>query len=74
MKSKLLPIIILPLLTFNGCSSMTDYLGNIISPDREDLVVYKTDKIYDDTQFDLITPPDLINPGSEGYSRYTWLC
>ena len=65
MKSKLLPIlIILPLFTINGCSSMTDYVGNIMSPEREDLVVYKTDKIYDDTQFDLITPPDLINPGS----------
>ncbi len=65
MKLKPLSIIIIfPLLTFSGCSSVTEYVGNLTSPDREDLVVYKTDKIYDDTQFDLITPPDLINPRS----------
>ena len=62
MKSKLLPIIILPLLVFSGCSPITEYIDNLTSPERKDLVVYKTSKTYDDTQFDLIVPPDLINP------------
>ena len=43
---------------------MSDYLGNIISEDREGLVVYKTSKVYEDTQYDLIIPPDLISPNS----------
>ena len=65
MKSKLLPItIILPLLILSGCSPVAEYLDNIISSERKDLLVYRTDKSYDDTQFDLITPPDLINPSS----------
>jgi outer membrane protein assembly factor BamC len=65
MKSKLLPIIItLPLLVFSGCSSVSEYLENLISPERKDLLVYKTDKSYDDTQFNLMVPPDLINPSS----------
>ena len=65
MKSKLLPItIILPLLVFSGCSPVAEYIDNLTSPERKDLLVYKTSKSYDDTQFDLIVPPDLINPGS----------
>ena len=43
----------------SGCSSMSDYLANIVSEDREELVVYKRDKAYDETQFDLEVPPDL---------------
>ena len=63
MKSKLLSITkILPLLIFSGCSSVTDYVENLTSPERKDLLVYKTNKVYEDTQFDLIVPPDLINP------------
>ncbi|MDC0089434.1 outer membrane protein assembly factor BamC [Gammaproteobacteria bacterium] len=62
MKSKLLPIIILPLLVFSGCSPITEYIDNLTSPERKDLVVYNKGKDYDDTQFDLIIPPDLINP------------
>ncbi len=46
----------------SGCSSMSDYLANIVSEDREELVVYKRDKAYDETQFDLEVPPDLITP------------
>ena len=46
----------------SACSSMSDYMGNIISDDREELVVYKEDKAYDETQFDLEVPPDLITP------------
>ena len=43
MKSKLLPItIILPLLVFSGCSPVTEYIDNLTSPERKDLVVYKT--------------------------------
>ena len=65
MKLKSLLIkIIFPLLIFSGCSSVTEYVDNLTSPDREDLVVYKTGKAYDNTQFDLIVPPDLINPNS----------
>jgi uncharacterized lipoprotein len=65
MKSKLLPItIILPLLVFSGCSPVAEYIDNLTSPERKDLVVYKTSKSYDDTQFDLMVPPDLINPDS----------
>ena len=47
-----------------GCTNMSDYLGNIISEDREDLVVYKAGKAYEDTQYDLIIPPDLITPNA----------
>ena len=65
MKSKLLPItIILPLLIFSGCSSVVEYIDNITGEERKDLLVYKPSKSYDDTQFDLMVPPDLINPGS----------
>jgi len=51
-------------LLFSGCSSLNDYFKNIISDDRKDLVVYKTNKQYEDTQFDLLVPPDLITPNS----------
>ena len=47
-----------------GCSTFSDYFDNILSDEREDLIVYKTDKQYEDTQFDLIIPPDLITPNS----------
>ena len=36
-----------------GCSSFTDYFKNLTSEERKDLVVYKTNKQYEDTQFDL---------------------
>ena len=51
-------------LFLTGCSGLTDYFQNIVSEDREDLVVYKTNKQYEDTQFDLLIPPDLITPSS----------
>ena len=56
----------------SGCSSMSDYLANIVSEDREELVVYKRDKAYDETQFDLEVPPDLITrePGMYLKSDY----
>ena len=47
-----------------GCSSFTDYFKNLTSEERKDLVVYKTNKQYEDTQFDLLVPPDLITPNS----------
>ena len=45
-----------------GCSSIGEYVSNITSEDREDLVIYKRNTPYEDTQFDLEVPPDLINP------------
>ena len=63
LKSFFVSTAILPLLVFSGCSPVSEYLGNLTSPERKDLVVYKTSKSYDDTQFDLMVPPDLINPG-----------
>ena len=51
-------------LLLTSCSSFSGYFHNLTSDDREDLIVYKTDKPYDDTQFDLIVPPDLITPNS----------
>ena len=51
------------MLVFSGCSPVAEYIDNLTSPERKDLVVYKTSKSYDDTQFDLMVPPDLINPG-----------
>ena len=47
-----------------GCSSFSDYFKNLTSEERKDLVVYKTNKQYEDTQFDLLVPPDLITPNS----------
>ena len=51
-------------LLLSGCSSFNDYFQNIISDERKELVVYKTNKQYEDTQFDLLVPPDLITPNS----------
>ena len=55
---------ILPFFILTGCSSLSEYYGNLTSAERKDLIVYKTDKNYEDTQFDLILPPDLITPQS----------
>ena len=55
-------IFVLLFLSISGCSSMTDYLADLTAPDREELVVYKRDNQYQDTQFDLEVPPDLISP------------
>lgn len=49
-------------ISLSGCSSLTEYLSDLTAPDREDLVVYKRDSKYQDTQFDLEVPPDLISP------------
>jgi len=51
-------------LSLIGCSSMGEYIANITSEDREDLVIYKRNTSYEDTQFDLEVPPDLINPNT----------
>ena len=48
--------------SISGCSSMTEYISDLTAPDREELVVYKRDSQYQDTQFDLEVPPDLISP------------
>ena len=65
MKLRNLKIYMITLTLFlTGCSGLTDYFQNIVSEDREDLVVYKTNKQYEDTQFDLLIPPDLITPSS----------
>mgnify|MGYP001264439430 CR=1 FL=1 len=50
--------------SFIGCSSLGEYVANITSEDREDVVVYKKNTSYEDTQFDLEVPPDLINPNT----------
>ena len=47
-----------------GCTGASDYLRDILAEDREDQVVYKRDRAYDDSQFDLAIPPDLITPSS----------
>ena len=56
--------LLLALLFFSlsGCSSVTEYISDLTAPDREELVVYKRDTKYQDTQFDLEVPPDLISP------------
>ncbi len=53
---------ILLFLSLSGCSSLTEYVSDLTAPDREELVVYKRDTQYQDTQFDLEVPPDLISP------------
>ena len=50
------------LLFTSSCSSVTEYVADITAKDREDLVVYKRSETYEDTQFDLEVPPDLISP------------
>ena len=57
-----LPIIYLATLT--SCSTAKEYISGIMEDDREGFVVYKRESIYDDTQFNLELPPDLINPSS----------
>jgi len=47
-----------------GCAGVQDYISGILEEDREGSVVYKRTSIYDETQFDLELPPDLINPSS----------
>ena len=63
-----LPIIYLATLT--SCSTAKEYISGIMEDDREGFVVYKRESIYDDTQFNLELPPDLINPSSPD-SRHT---
>ena len=48
----------------SGCTGASDYLRDILAEDREGQVVYKRDRSYDDSQFDLAIPPDLITPSS----------
>ena len=55
-------VFVLLFLSISGCSSMTEYLADLTASDREELVVYKRDNQYQDTQFDLEVPPDLISP------------
>ena len=65
MKPTILNInLIISTLFLTSCSTLSGYLQNLTSDDRKDLIVYKTDKPYEDTQFDLIVPPDLITPNS----------
>lgn len=52
------------ILSLSGCTSFKEYASGILAEEREDLVVYKRESVYDDTQFDLEMPPDLINPTS----------
>ena len=51
-------------LSLIGCSSFGEYIANITSDEREEVVVYKRNTSYEDTQFDLEVPPDLINPST----------
>ncbi len=65
MKISILKInLMISVLFMTSCSTFSDYLGNLTSEERRDLIVYKTDKSYEDTQFDLLVPPDLITPNS----------
>lgn len=54
--------LLVSLLLFQSCSSISEYVADIAATDREELVVYKKDRKYEDTQFDLEVPPDLITP------------
>ena len=47
-----------------GCTTLQDYVAEVMSKEREELVVYKREYTYDDTQSNLELPPDLINPTS----------
>ena len=60
--SYLLTTVCLILLT--GCTTLQDYVAEVMSKEREELVVYQRDYIYDDSQSDLELPPDLISPTS----------
>ena len=48
----------------SGCTGVSDYLRDILAEDREGQIVYKKNTSYDDSQFDLAIPPDLITPSS----------
>ena len=52
------------LLLLTGCTTLQDYVAEVMSKEREELVVYQRDYIYDDSQSDLELPPDLISPTS----------
>ena len=49
-------------ISLSACSSVTEYISDLTAPEREELVVYKRGTQYQDTQFDLEVPPDLISP------------
>ena len=42
-----------PLLFASGCASVKEYAAGILDGDREGLIVYKSGKSYEKTQFDL---------------------
>ena len=48
--------------TLSSCSSMTDYVKNVISDPRNEKLIYKTDEDYSTSQIDLIIPPNLSEP------------
>ena len=54
----------IPLLLLSGCASLGEYYDDIMSDEREDLIVYKKGKNYEETQYNLEIPPDLITPES----------
>ncbi|MBH44537.1 MAG: hypothetical protein CMD88_03685 [Gammaproteobacteria bacterium] len=60
LKSTILSLCI----TLMGCGTITEYYNNIVSDPRESKIVYKTGVDYDETQFDLEVPPDLITPST----------
>ena len=49
-------------ISLSACSSVTEYISELTAPEREELIVYKRNTQYQDTQFDLEVPPDLISP------------
>jgi len=52
------------LMLLTSCTTLQDYVAEVMSKEREELVVYKREYTYDATQSDLEMPPDLINPTS----------
>ena len=58
-------LIVLSSSFLSGCTGVSDYLRDVIAEDREDQIVYKKNMPYDDSQFDLVIPPDLITPSTE---------
>ena len=54
----------IPFLLLSGCASLGEYYDDIMSDEREDLIVYKKGKNYEETQYNLEIPPDLITPES----------
>lgn len=63
MKNYKCTLLIILLFT-SGCATVKEYATGILEGDREGLIVYKSDKSYEKTQFDLEVPPDLITPSS----------